>query len=368
MALAVAVGVFEMVATHFAAQDQLDRRALDAAGFGLLAAGAGALVMRRRYPSAVLVFVKATTLLYWVLDYPAGPIFLAVVVAFFTAVMSGRRLVAWAVLAAGFVSFPWLPYLLGNRPAPGLAAILGLAAWLLVLATVAEVARVRRERARAAERSREEEARRRASEERLRIARELHDVLAHNISLINVQAGVALHLMDERPEQARSALSAIKDASKDALGELRSVLDVLRQVEDGPLASPSSSLARLEDLVSRAAAAGLPVRTEVRGDLRGLPAAVDLAAFRILQEALTNVIRHAGRATAVIRVVLGEGELTLQVDDDGQGAVAPLEAGVGRGIVGMRERAAALGGLLEAGPLRGGGFRVVARLPLDGGG
>jgi DNA-binding NarL/FixJ family response regulator len=145
-------------------------------------------------------------------------------------------------------------------------------------------------------------------------------VLAHNISLINVQAGVALHLIDQQPEQARSALAAIKQASKDTLGELGSVLDVLRHDDEALPRSPTSGLARLDELVARAEAAGLVVRTRIEGEPRPLPTGMDLAAFRIVQEALTNVTRHAGPATATVRVAYGQGELTVQVDDDGRGA------------------------------------------------
>jgi signal transduction histidine kinase len=315
----------------------------------------------------VLATVFGTTLAYDLLGYAKGPIFLALVVAFFTAVTRGRRLVAWAVLGAGGFSFVWLGHWIGHDPAPTLGAMLGVPAWLLILLTVAEVVRTRRERAGEAWRAREEEARRRASEERLRIARELHDVLAHNISLINVQAGVALHLLDEQPGQARTALAAIKQASKEALGELRSVLDVLRQDGESPPRSPTAGLAHLEQLVSRAEAGGITVRTEVDGIPRPLPAGVDLAAYRIVQEALTNVARHAGPATATVRVAYGQGDVVVEVDDDGRGPATNGPAGGGNGIPGMRERAAALGGLLEAGPLPGGGFQVRARLPAGDG-
>jgi signal transduction histidine kinase len=216
-----------------------------------------------------------------------------------------------------------------------------------------------------AERTRAEEDRRRAGEERMRIARELHDVLAHNISLINVQAGVALHLMDEQPGQSRSALEAIKQASNDALHELRSVLDILRQGGDAPR-SPTSGLDSLDGLVANAAAAGLEVRIRVEGTPRALPAGVDLAAFRIVQEALTNVTRHAGPATATVLVAYGDDGLTVQVDDDGKG-VGSAGGRSGNGIRGMRERAAALGGELFTGPRAGGGFRVSAHLPLPKG-
>jgi signal transduction histidine kinase len=185
--------------------------------------------------------------------------------------------------------------------------------------------------------------------------------------LINVQAGVALHLMNARPEQARTALATIKEASKDALTEMRSVIDILRQDGEQAPRAPAATLARLDDLVSRAEAAGVRVQTEIMGAIRPLPSGVDLAAFRIVQEALTNVGRHAGAATATVRVSYGDGDLTVQIDDDGGGSMAVSTAGSGKGIMGMRERAAALGGELEAGPRPGGGFRVRARLPLEGG-
>lgn len=364
--LALAVGAVQLCATYLASRHQTDRRSLDLAALALLATGPAALVARRRHPGAVLVIAFLATFAYWALGYKRGPIFLALIAAYVNAVMAGRRLLAWLSIGVGYVSFLWLDELLVDQERPTLAQAVGLAAWLLVLATGAEVVRARRERAAEAARSREEEARRRGSEERLRIARELHDVLAHNISLINVQAGVALHLMDERPEQARTALAAIKQASKEALGELRSVLGVLRQVDDEASRAPAPGLDRLDGLVSAAAAAGLPVRVEVHGAPRPLPARVDVAAFRIVQEALTNVTRHAGRASATVRVAYGEHDLTVQVDDDGRGSPAGEPSGGGNGIAGMRERAAALGGHLEAGPGPGGGFRVLARLPLEG--
>ncbi len=363
--LALAVGTIAIAGTYFAGTHQPERRTFDVQAFALLTAGALALIVRRQYPASVLIFAKGTTLLYVLLGYPGGPIYLAMIVAFFTTVMKGRRLIAWAVLAAGFVSFPWLPYLLGNGPAPTYAGIFGLAGWLLVLATIAEMARARQQRAMQTARTREEEARRRAGEERLRIARELHDVLGHNISLISVQAGVALHLIDERPEQARVALSVIKDASKEALRELRSVLDVLRQVDEEPPRSPSPGLASLGDLVARAADAGWQVHLEVSGDLKKLPASVDLAAFRIVQEALTNIMRHSGQTASTVRVTRNEQELTIQIDNKLSKAASRDGIGLGQGILGMKERAAALGGVVEAGPRPGGGFRVFARLPLD---
>ena len=171
--------------------------------------------------------------------------------------------------------------------------------------------------------------------------------------------------MDEQPEQARSALTAIRGASKEALSELRSVLGILRQIDEEAPRAPTPGLDRLDGLVSRAEAAGLTVRTEVDGTPRPLPAGVDLAAYRIVQEALTNVTRHAGPATATVRIVYGDDSVTVEVDDDGRGPLSNSTSAGGNGIPGMQERAAALGGALEAGPRPGGGFRVRARLPVD---
>jgi signal transduction histidine kinase len=252
---------------------------------------------------------------------------------------------------------------------PGLAEAMAIAAWLLLLGAGAEFARVRRERAIERAEAAEQDARRRAGEQRLRIARELHDMLAHNISLINVQAGVALHLLDDRPGQARPALVAIKQASKETLAELRSVLDILREPEDdaAPLA-PAPGLEQLDELLAGARAGGLTVDCRVEGARGPLPAGVNLAAFRIVQEALTNVRRHAGPARATIKLRYGADELTVQIDDDGARAKGRHDSmGGGNGIPGMRERASALGGTLEAGPRAAdGGFRVLARLPLEG--
>jgi signal transduction histidine kinase len=366
-ALAVALAAFLLVGSYFASQGQPGRRAFDAGAVVLLLVAAGALAWRRRYPVAVLLVVFGATLTYFVVGYAPSPIWLVMIVAYFTAVVAGHRLPAAIVAVVGFLVFPWLDFLLRDAAAPSPAGLAGLAAWLLVLLGVGEGIRIRRERAAEAARIREEEALRRAGEERLRIARELHDALGHHLSLINMQSGVALHLNTELPEQTRNSLTAIKQASKEALAELRSVLDILRQEGEPAARSPTWTLARLDELVSQAAAAGLEVRTETDGEVRRLPFAVDVAAFRIVQEALTNVSRHAGPATATVRVSYGDGELTVQVDDDGRGpSPHRAAAGSGNGIVGMRERVAVLGGDLQAGPRPGGGFRVRARLPLDG--
>jgi len=217
------------------------------------------------------------------------------------------------------------------------------------------------QRADEAERTRDEAARRRAMEERLRIARELHDSLTHSISVIRVQAGVAVHLARKRGDDVPPALLAIQEAGADAARELRTTLSVLRSEE-----GDSSGLGQLDSLVGRARAAGLPVTVTVTGAERGLPPEVDQAAYRIVQEALTNVSRHAGQARASVHLHYTPEALTVQVDDDGTAAAAsagPRPGSPGLGLIGMRERVTALGGWLRAGPRDGGGFQVRAEFP-----
>jgi signal transduction histidine kinase len=363
--LPIVVGIIQVFGTYMASRDQHGHRAFDMLAVLILVAGPAALAVRNRYPVAVLLVALFSTAAYVLVDYPRGPIFLALIVAFFTAVMAGRRVPAIAILIGGYIVIGWGRFFLGLDPAPRLEVALAIAAWLLVLLSLAEFARSRRERALETGRVRAEEARRRATEERLRIARELHDVLAHNISLISVQAGVALHLIDEQPEQARSALGAIKDASNEALAELRSVLDVLRYGNEEPPRAPTSGLDRLDDLVARTEGAGLRITTNIDGVPRPVPPGVDRAAYRIIQEALTNVARHADSPAARVDIAYESDQLVVQVDDDGRGASVAQTSNGGRGIAGMRERVAALHGELEAGPRPGGGFRVRVRLPLD---
>jgi signal transduction histidine kinase len=365
VALGIAVAVVQTGITYLASRHQPEAQPLDALAYVLLAGSGLALMARRRHPTLVLGVVAAAIVVYHALNYANGPIFLSLVIALFGAVMGGHRRAAWITAGAAFTGFFALAAVVGRQDGPTFAAAVGIGAWLLLVLVVAEFVRTRRDQAVVAFRTRAEEERRRASEERLRVARELHDVLAHNISLINVQAGVALHLMDEQPEQARTALTAIKRASKDALGELRSVLGVLRQPEDAAPLDPAPTLARLDALLDQARAAGLDVHVDVEGAPRPLPSPVDLAAFRIVQEALTNVTKHAGPAAAMVHVRYGDDQLVVAVDDDGpRGGAPPAAHGTGSGLVGMRERATALGGELVAEPRAGGGFHVLATLPL----
>ena len=227
------------------------------------------------------------------------------------------------------------------------------------------------QRAEEAERTRDEVARRMAVEERLRIARELHDSLTHSISVICVQSGVAVHLARKRGEEVSPALLAIQEASTDAARELRTTLGVLRSDEEGD----SSGLGHLDSLAARARAAGLPVTVKVTGAERPLPPDVDQAAYRIVQEALTNVSRHAGQAAAWVHLRYTSDTLEIRVDDDGAGISTGNTTsdgnhasngngnGNGLGLIGMRERVTALGGRLHAGPRDTGGFQVRAEIP-----
>ncbi|MGH4015963.1 MAG: sensor histidine kinase [Pseudonocardiaceae bacterium] len=387
--LPLVIAFVQLMGTRGAATNQPEAAPLDGLAVALLLAGPVALLARRRHPVLVLGAVLTVTVTYYALDYPYGPAFLSAVVALAVA-MRSHRLAAWVGAAVAYLALLLMQALPGGAPAPGWALATGVAAWMLVVLLASEGLRIRAERSAEAARSRAEQDRRRASEERLQIARELHDVLAHNISLINVQASVALHLLDEQPDAARGALTTIKQASKDVLTEMRSVLGVLRAGGEAAPRVPAPSLARLDELVARGRDAGLDLRTELRGESVPLPASVDAAAYRILQEALTNAARHGSSAQATALITYEHSALTVQVNNQtavaqsavGTSAIGTSAAGTsaagtsaagtpsvgegtGNGIAGMRERATALGGTFSAGPLPGGReFRVLARLPL----
>jgi signal transduction histidine kinase len=354
---ALAIGLFQVVGSFGASDDQPDRKAIDGLALALVLLGPAALAVRDRWPVLAAAVATTAAVVYIGLGYPYGPIFVSVAVALFSAVQAGHRRSTWWLAALGYggylVAASVDPTAGPGPPAVHLALVGG---WLAVVLAVSEVVRTRRQQAAEQARAEAEEERRRVGEQRLRIAQELHDVLAHNISLINVQAGVALHLIDEQPDQARTALANIKEASRDALHELRTALDVLRR-GDAPRV-PAPRLHDLDTLVAGVRASGLDVRLEVDDPAGPLPSAVELAAYRIVQEALTNVTRHARAQAVTVRLGYADG-VTVEVTDDGIGG----PVGPGNGIAGMRERAAALGGTVEAGSLPGGGFRVVAHLP-----
>ncbi|EPD62836.1 hypothetical protein HMPREF1211_03700 [Streptomyces sp. HGB0020] len=364
----VLLTVFVLVGSNYAAHEQAgERLPLDHFARLLLVLGSGLLLWRQRYPRVVVFGTAVAATVYLGAGYPYGPVFLTVAVACFSAVVAGHRRAAWGAVAMLWALhvvvahwlYRWLPP--SGDPAASWGQEIVIATWVVAIVALSELARARREQWSRERAERAQAARRRADEERLRIARELHDVLAHSISVINVQAGVGLALLDTDPEQARSALTTIKAASKEALGEVRQVLDTLRAPGDAPRA-PAPGLDRLPELVEQAGSAGLAV--EVDGEPPRLAPGTDLAAFRIVQEALTNVVRHSGSRQARVHVEHDERQLRLRIDDDGPATGADA-GGSGNGLAGMRERAAALGGTIEAGPRADGGFRVLAVLPLS---
>ncbi|MFJ7332968.1 sensor histidine kinase [Streptomyces sp. NPDC101116] len=363
----VLVTVFVLVGSNVAAHGQQGERAEpDLFARALLVVACGALLWRKRHPVAVVFGTAAAVMVYLGAGNPYGPVLFTVALACFSAVVAGHRRAAWAAMGmlwAGHVLvahwlFRWLPP--PADPAAPWGEEIVVATWVVAVAAVSELFRVRREQWARERAGRAEAARRRADEERLRIARELHDVIAHSISVINVQAGVGLALLDSDPEQARGALTTIKDQSKEALGEVRQVLDTLRAPGAAPRA-PAPGLDRLPELVEQAARAGLTV--DVEGRPPHLAPGMDLAAFRIVQEALTNVVRHSGSRHARVHLTHERDLLRLRVDDDGP-ATGTDAGGSGNGLAGIRERAAALGGTIEAGTRPDGGFRVLAVLPL----
>lgn len=363
-AVAVLVAAAQVGLTHVNAMHH--GHTISAGGYVLLTAGGLALIWRRRFIVAILAATYLTTLWYATTANQNGPIWGAVVVAFGTAVYFRKRVAAVVSLVAGYAGFLWLPALAGTHKAPSATFALALALGLLIMLGGAEGIRFRHERTEAQRHVKEEEARRLASEERVRIARDLHDVVAHNISVINVQAATALHLADRQPERAIEALSTIHGVSRQALIELRSILGVLRGVDDDLPRDPAPSLSHLHDLVATARSAGLQVRVEDEEPGSILPRPVNVAAYRIVQEALTNAARHAARSTTAVRIARDDGHLLVEVEDDGGHKAQGLAAsGSGNGIAGMTERAEALGGTLAAGARPEGGFRVRARLPLD---
>jgi signal transduction histidine kinase len=357
-ATAVGLAVFQVVGSFGAASNQPERRPIDGVAVALVLLGPVALVWRERWPLVAVAVAAAASDVYVARGYAFGPIFASVAVAMCTAVLARARRGTWLLAGAAFAGFV-LASSVDPRAEDGLGLVhLSLVAgWLVVILSVSEVIRIHKDQTAERLRAAGEEGERRRADQRLDLARELHDVLAHNISLINVQASVALHLIDDQPEQARPALANIKEASRSSLHELRTALDLLRRGDEAPRA-PAPTLADLEALVERVRASGLHVELVQEMAPAPLPVTVELAAYRIVQEALTNVTRHARARTVTVRVACEDG-VRIEIVDDGIGG----DADAGNGIRGMRERAGALGGSLEAGPCPNGGFRVRAHIP-----
>ncbi|MFD3499220.1 sensor histidine kinase [Streptomyces sp. NPDC058676] len=335
----------------------------------------GWLVLGFRYTASVTVgavSLVAAVAYYQITDVDGPSPMIVFMVALYTVARVGRltAVVTLAVVVMLVVTYGEFIAVGDERKVDNMAIAL-LSGWFLSVIAFGHAMRVRQAyqaeaeaRALAAERERDVRARQSATEERLRIARELHDVLGHNISLINVQAAAALHRSAKRPGQTAeliAGLEFVRDTSKDALRELRATLGVLRQVDEVAPVAPAAGLERLGELTDRACATGLKLTVETTGEPSVLPPQISLAAYRIVQESLTNITRHAEAAHARIGVHYGPGELRVHIEDDGRGAG---EGGHGSGITGMAERARALGGELTARDT-GDGFRVAARLPLS---
>jgi signal transduction histidine kinase len=344
-----------------------------ALGYALVLLHTLPLAARRRFPGTVLGICVASGLAIagpFLPPFFLGP---AILVAVYSVAAYGDRWVSLAGLAAAELALAAVQLTRGSFEELAawvqFALIVG-AAWVLgyfVGDRHVYAARLE-ERTAELEQAREELAQRAVAEERLRLARELHDVVAHSMSVIAVQSGVGAHVAESRPEEVGKALATIEATSRATLEELRRLLGVLRQ-DSEPQASlaPVPGLADLDSLLGEVAKAGLAVRLRVEGTPSPLPAGVDLSAYRIVQEALTNVVKHAGPAQAQVTIGYRDRDVTVEVTDDGRGAAAPAgdgRGGTGHGLVGMRERVAAFGGDLETGPRPGGGFRVAARLPL----
>ena len=346
-----------------------------AVGYALVLLHTLPLAARRRFPGTVLALCVASGLAFAALFMP--PFFLgpAMLVAVYSVAAYGRRWVSVAglVVAELGLAAVWLTPAMLERSTFLLFMGVIAVAWVLghFVGDRQVYAAQLEERTAELERAREELARRAVTEERLRLARELHDVVAHAMSVIAVQSGVGAHVAESRPEEVGKALTAIEATSRAALTELRRLLGVLRQEDESQASlAPVPGLADLEGLLAEVAKAGLAVRLRVEGTPVPLPAGVDLSAYRIVQEALTNVVKHAGPARAQVTIRYRDQEVLVEVTDDGRGVAAVAgngRRGTGHGLIGMRERVGAVGGDLQVGPRPGGGFRVAARLPLAAG-
>ncbi|MFI5529173.1 sensor histidine kinase [Kitasatospora sp. NPDC051853] len=328
----------------------------------LLAAGGLALAARRRAPVAVLAATGLCAVGYQAAGFDVLTV--AYLVAVYGVVRAGRRTLA-AVASVVLLVVLQLTALAVHDGPVGETSVRARStleiAWLIAAAAAGEAVRQAERRADEAERTREETARRRADEERLHIARELHDSLTHQISVIKLQSEVAVHVARRRGEEVPEALLAIQEAGREASRELRATLEALR--DDGT--APPRGLGHVAELVERAGRTGLETTLTIEGQQHDVPATVGRTAYRIVQESLTNVVRHAAATRASVRIDHRPGVLALRIDDDGRAAPGSTPA-PGVGLLGMQERVAALGGRLRAEPRVEGGFTVQAELPVDG--
>jgi signal transduction histidine kinase len=356
----VAVGVAAaLLVTGLSGQQSA--ASLDLLGYALLTVGGLALAARRRAPIAVLAATGLCAVGYQAISFDVPAV--AYLFAVYAAVRAGHRVVTAAASVIMLAVLPLAALASGlHDTGEALAQARGALeiAWLIAAGAAGEALRQAERRADQAERTREETATRRADEERLRIARELHDSLTHQISVIKVQADVAVHVARRRGEEVPEALLAIQEAGREASRELHATLEALRDDDT----TPPRGLDDVPELVQRARTFGLDATLTIEGRRHGLPTAVDRTVYRIVQESLTNIARHANAATASVRIDCRPDTLAIRVDDDGEAtaATAPVP---GIGLLGMRERVTALGGRLRAEPRGEGGFTVQAELPAE---
>ncbi|MCX4695462.1 sensor histidine kinase [Streptomyces sp. NBC_01408] len=334
---------------------------LDLLGYVLLAAGGLALAAGRRAPVPVLAVTGLCAVGYQAVGFDVAAV--AYLFAVYAAMRAGHRVITVVVSVAVLAALPLAALVSGlHDTGEAFAQARGALeiAWLIAAGAAGEALRQAERRADEAERTREETARRRADEERLHIARELHDSLTHQISVIKVQSEVAVHVARKRGEQVPEALLAIREAGREASRDLRATLEALRDDDK----SPPRGLDHVPELVERAGKSGLEATLTIEGQRHDVPAAVGRTAYRVVQESLTNIARHADAGKASVRIDYRPDALAIRIDDDGKATVdsAP-EPGIG--LLGMRERVTALGGQLRAAPRSEGGFTVQAELPLE---
>jgi signal transduction histidine kinase len=370
LALAVAAA---MVLTIGIAEEPGAGRSPDVLAYLLGISVAALLLLRRRWPLGVLIASIGVLSVYFGLDYDAFSAAVPLAAAAYSAAVAGKGLPAAAALGAFVIIAGSVARLdegdsLAEVLREGLITDAALLAAVLLLGEAVRNRRAWAEEVRArlrrAQQDRDREADRRVQEERLSIAREMHDVLAHTIAAINVQAGVARDVIDDAPDKARASLEDIRRQSRDAIAELKATVGVLREGGTAAPRAPAPGLAELDGLVETAAGAGLHVEVSVAGAARPLPGTVDLAAYRIVQESLTNVVRHAHASAATVSVHYDPETVMVEVKDNGSGAANGAGGELdGHGLIGMRERATAVGGTLQVGTAPGGGYLVRATLP-----
>jgi signal transduction histidine kinase len=386
--LGLFVAVMQVQGTIVKPSDAGSRPLTDLGHLGYVLPALSGLVLgvRRRWPVPVFIATALASLVYYTVGFSDGPGWIGLFVALYTltAYGDGRRSLVLAGVGITVLATGWLIAAAGIEPRAAIGWVFFRIAASAMAAALGESVRSRHviaaealERAAQAERTREEEARSRVDAERLRIAREVHDTVAHAVAIINVQAGVTAYLLDKQPERARGALVTIEQTSARALHEMRTVLGVLRDETFGRV--PDRGLGQVNALTAMAREAGLEIDLEVKSPTLPLPSAVDHTAYRILQESITNVIQHVGPTRVTVALNYGTDVLEIRVTDEGgryaagddpdnlrppAGTGNGSSAEPGRGIVGMRERCGLLGGELTAGPRPCGGFEVKARLPL----